>query len=222
MLLNKTGIKAKSIILLSGGLDSTVSATIAKRRSNPLFALTFDYGQRAAAMEILASQKVCRALKIRHKVVKLPWFREFKRLIMLAGKKAVRPEDFNSKKVWIPNRNGLFINIAACYAEYFNARLIITGFNREEAREFPDNRVEFMESINITLKYSTLKRVRVISYVAKFTKMEIYELGLKYRAPLKYVYWCYLGKKRPCGRCASCRKVKGLNLRYGGTVVQSG
>jgi len=51
-------MKPKSIILLSGGLDSTVSASIATKRTKPLFALTFDYGQRAAKMEISASKKI--------------------------------------------------------------------------------------------------------------------------------------------------------------------
>jgi len=200
--------KLKSIILLSGGLDSTVSATIAKRRTNPLFALTFDYGQLAAKMEIESSRKICKVLKIKHKVVKVPFFKEFDTLLMLRSDRKLNSKEFRDiENLWVPNRNALFINIAACYAEYYGASLIISGFNKEEAREFPDNKPQFVAAINHSLMYSTLKRVKVRSYVSDYTKSQIYKIGLKYKAPLKYIYVCYLGEKKMCGACASCKKL---------------
>ncbi len=199
--------RPKSIILLSGGLDSTVSAAIAKKQTTPRFALTFDYGQRAAKMEVHASKRICRALKINHKVVKLPFFAEFKGLTMLRSRAKVNTKQFTKlKDVWIPNRNGLFINIAACYAEYYNADIIITGFNREEAAEFPDNKPQFIAAVNHALIYSTLSRVKVVSYVSDYTKQQIYQLGLRIKAPLEHIYVCYLGRKKMCGECASCRR----------------
>lgn len=214
-ILDAVNIKPKSIILLSGGLDSTVSAAIAVKKTQPLFALTFDYGQRAAKMEILASKKICQALKIKHKVIKLPFFKEFKRLIMLRYHNKVRIKDFNKfKNVWVPNRNGLFINIAACFAEYYNADLIVTGFNLEEAQEFPDNTPQFVKAINKSLQLSTLKKMRVISYVANYTKKEIYKIGLKIKAPLQYIYSCYLGNRKMCGVCASCKRLSSIKFRF--------
>jgi len=206
-------MKPKSIILLSGGLDSTVSAVIAKKKTQPLFSLTLDYGQRAAKMEILAARKICRALKINHKVVKIPFFKEFSNLVMIDPRKKVNIKKFSVlKDVWVPNRNGLFINIAACYTEYYGADLIVTGFNREEAQEFPDNTLQFMALMNKTLKYSTLTQVKVKSYVSDYDKKEIYKIGLKYNAPLKYIYSCYLGGKKMCGKCASCQRLKKLGI----------
>ena len=201
-------MKHKSVILLSGGLDSTVCAAVAGRRTQPLFALTFDYRQRAAKMEIAASRKICRVLRIKHKVVQLPFFREYKKLAMLDHKKGVSIKRLSKlEDVWIPNRNGLFINVAACYAEYYGARCIITGFNREEAQEFPDNSARFLQAINRSLSYSTLSKIKVKSYVVDLSKKEIYRLGLKYKAPLEYVYSCYLGGEEMCGRCASCKRL---------------
>jgi len=200
-------MKPKSIILLSGGLDSTVSATIAVKKTKPLFALTIDYGQRAAKMEIFASRKICKFLKIKHRVIKLPFFKEFKRCALIGRPVKTGHKKFLSiKDVWVPNRNGLFINIAASFADYYGADLIVTGFNREEAREFPDNTIKFLKIINKDLALSTLKRVKIISYVADYTKKEIYQKGLKIDAPLEYVYPCYLGYERMCGRCASCQR----------------
>lgn len=200
-------MKTKSIILLSGGLDSTVSASIARQKTDPLFALTFDYGQRAGRMELDAAQKICRSLRIKNKAVKLPFFEEFRRLMLLHSEKAEGKKFQKVESLWVPNRNGLFINIAACYAEYYGADLIITGFNREEACEFPDNSTAFMVAINESLRYSTLSSVKVESYVADLTKKEIYQLGIKYKAPLELVYSCYLGEKEMCGKCASCKRL---------------
>jgi 7-cyano-7-deazaguanine synthase len=206
-------VRPKSIILLSGGLDSTVSAAIACQKTNPLFALTFDYGQRAARMEIRAARRICRALKIKHRMVKLPFFKEFKKLRLLGRTTRARPHDFKKlEDVWIPNRNSLFINVAACYAEYYGANVIITGFNRDEAQEFPDNKPQFIAAINHSLMYSTLKKIKVDSYVADYTKKQIYKMGKRYKAPLHYVYSCYLGGKKMCGKCASCRNLlKAIN-----------
>ncbi len=196
-------MKPKSIILLSGGLDSTVSATIAVKNTKPLFALTIDYGQRARKMEIYASKKICHALKIKHRVIKLPFFKEFKECHLITNYKL--PTTINS--IWVPNRNALFINVAGCFAEYYKADLIVTGFNLEEASEFPDNTKDFINAINKTLQFSTLKKIKVVSYVANYTKKEIYKLGLKYKAPLEYVYSCYLGGRKMCGICPSCKKL---------------
>ncbi len=194
-----------------------VSATIAKKKTNPLFTLTFDYGQRAVKMEILAAKKICRALRIKHKVVQISFFDEFKKLVMLSKRRTIAIKNFKRlKDVWVPNRNGLFINIAACYAEYYGADLIITGFNLEEAREFPDNTPEFISAANLALAYSTLNKVKVRSYVAGLTKKEIYKAGLYHKAPLNYIYSCYLGSKRMCGKCASCLRLKRV-LQYNDT-----
>jgi 7-cyano-7-deazaguanine synthase len=200
-------MKPKSIILLSGGLDSTVSATIAQQRTQPLLAITIDYGQRAAKMEIESSRKICQLLKIRHKVVSLPFFRDFSNLVLLLGKKADSRQFNKIENVWVPNRNALFINIAACYAEYHGAHVIATGFNQEEAQEFPDNSERFLQAINRCLAHSTLKRVEVKSYVLRKTKKEIYKLGIRYKAPLDHIYSCYLGGRKMCGKCASCIKL---------------
>jgi len=203
-------MKPRSIILLSSGLDSLVSATIAGKRTAPVFALTFDYCQRAAKMEIFYSRKICQYLGIHHKIIRLPFFKDFSGRALIG--KSARSAAGRFRKVadvWVPNRNALFINIAASYAEQFQADLIVTGFNREEAAEFPDNSSAFVRAVNRSLRFSTLRRVRVISYVQGDSKKEIYRLGLKLAAPLKYAYSCYLGGKKMCGKCASCRRLLG-------------
>jgi len=201
--------KRRSVVLLSGGLDSTVSATIAAKRTRPLFALTFDYGQRAARMEIRAARTISKALRIPHKTVKIPFFKTFKNIALLRSQKKPSAQSLSRiHNVWVPNRNGLFINIAACYAEHHRVDLIVTGFNREEAEQFPDNTPQFIAAINHSLMFSTLTTPKVVSYVMNYRKKQIYRLGLRYNAPLQHIYSCYRGRKEMCGKCASCKRLQ--------------
>ena len=158
-------------------------------------------------MEIAASQKISRYLRIPHRVVTLPFFREFKKCSLIEQEAGQRQPRLNRlSDVWVPNRNGLFVNVAACFAEYFQAGLIVTGFNRDEAQEFPDNTTRFTRAVNGSLACSTLTKVRVKSYVAAYTKIEIYKLGMKLGVPFELTYSCYRGRKKMCGVCASCRR----------------
>ncbi len=199
--------RQKSIILLSSGLDSLVSTAVAVEKTRPVCAITFHYGQRAAAMEIIHARRICRHYRLRHLVVPLPFFRYFNRRLLDHRKKISVRQFQRLSDLWVPNRNAVFVNVAACFAEYFQAGLIITGFNREEAAEFPDNRPAFVKAVNASLARSTRSRVRVVSYVQNLTKRKIYQLGCWLAAPLELVYSCYLGAEKMCGRCASCRRL---------------
>ena len=125
----------QSIILLSGGLDSTVSAY---ESSHPILALTFDYGQRAAKKEIEAAKKTADRLSIPQQIIPLPWLKEVTTTSLVNLEKPIpylKNEELDKKletlssaaQVWVPNRNGLFINIAACIAEAMNAQEIVAA-----------------------------------------------------------------------------------------------
>jgi 7-cyano-7-deazaguanine synthase len=207
----------KTIVLLSGGLDSTVSTSIALKKSRVVLALTFDYGQRAARREIEAARKFCRFWKIKHRIVKLPWLAEITNTALVNRSKNipnVKKSDLNNStiarayertsKVWVPNRNALFINVAAAFAESLDADTIVTGFNKEEAATFPDNSKRFVSLINKALICSTMKRPKVISYTQEMTKADMVNYAIRNGVPLKYCWPCYEGGKKLCGRCESC------------------
>ena len=215
----------KAITLLSGGLDSFVSTSIARRKHRIVLAITFDYGQRAARREIAAAVKICKLWKIKHKVIKLPWLARItdtalvnkSRALPFLSKSALRnkgTQERSARAVWVPNRNGLFINIAASFAESLDAELIITGFNKEEAATFPDNSAKFVKSINGTLKLSTLKlgtqkpgtlkHPKVISFTQRMAKLDMARYALSHDLPIEFCWPCYEGGKNLCGRCESC------------------
>ncbi|MFH1452357.1 MAG: 7-cyano-7-deazaguanine synthase QueC [Armatimonadota bacterium] len=199
----------KSIVLLSSGLDSTVNLAMAKKHTKVILALTFDYGQASSKKEILNSKKLCKFFKVKYKIIKLDFY---KGLIKDKKIPTIKLKDLNNikltkktaQKIWFPNRNALFINIAAAFAEKLKADIIIAGFNKEEAKTFPDNSKEFVNCINRTLKYSALSGIIAKSYTQDLTKKEIVKLGIKLNAPFKYIWPCYKGGKKPCGACESC------------------
>lgn len=207
------------VILLSGGLDSVVNVSMALEKGKVLLALTFDYGQRAAGREIEASRNVCAHYSIQHRVVHLPWLGQIAPSSLIRGTEEVprmteadladaEKTRKSARLVWVPNRNGVFINVAASFAESLGVGLIVTGFNREEGETFPDNTSKFLDAVNAALEYSTLNRVRVISYTSGMDKKEIVQAGLQRRALFQEVWSCYLGREKMCGGCESCLRLK--------------
>ncbi len=209
------------IVLLSGGLDSTVAlALFLEREGSVQMALTFAYGQRATEKEIAAARRIAAHYGLAHRVIALPFLEEQTRTA-LVNREANLPcldwaelDDMghaqqSANSVWVPNRNGLFLNVAAVFAENLGEPCsLITGFNREEAATFADNSEEFMEAINRSLAYSTLEKVTVVSPTARLTKAEIVQEGLRLGVPLRYVWSCYEDGERLCGVCESCRRLK--------------
>lgn len=202
----RTSRTYRSVVLLSGGLDSAVNLALAARYRAPVFALTFDYGQRAARAEVRAARKLCSFYGVEHRVVALPWFRELlPRALAKAGSRLPsRPDDANA--VWVPNRNGVFVAVAAAFAEALGAPVVVAGFNAEEAAQFPDNSPPFVAACNRSLRYSAARPVKVVSYTISADKTAVVRKGLRLGVPLEYVYPCYGEGPRPCGRCASCRR----------------
>lgn len=208
----------KSIILLSGGLDSFVSLALAKKEYNIELALTFDYGQKSVNQEIAASKKICDYYKIEHKVIKLDWLKEITQTSLVSEKEVPKTtlEDLSSDEfvnksavsVWVPNRNGAFLNIAAAYADSYDFDYIIFGANKEEGTTFPDNTQEFIDKINASFEYSTLKKPKVLAPLINSDKNDIVKTAIGHNVPLEFTRSCYSTQEKHCGVCESCVRLK--------------
>lgn len=215
-----------SVILLSGGLDSSANLAFTEFFDEPILALTLDYGQRSSRQEILAAQKIADYYQVPHRVVGLPWLGELGgsaltqkdqslpqlKLSELDHEKVTREA---AKAVWVPNRNGLFINVAAAIAESMKAAQVVVGFNKEEAATFPDNSSAFLGVSTLSLKYSTATGVKVGCYTDMMTKPEIVQalenLSLRHgykKFPYHLVWSCYEGGSEPCNNCESCKRLE--------------
>lgn len=207
----------KSIVLLSGGLDSSVSLAQALRETDVALSLTFDYGQKSAYKEKEAAADLSSYYSISHRVLELNFLKEITRTTLVSNEDLPEPGfsdlDDHDKSgasaalVWVPNRNGLFINIAASFAEAYKCDIIVTGFNREEAATFPDNSQDFVSAANFALSFSTLQKVRLVSYTQQLDKVEIVKLGMTLGLPFQYIWSCYRGEEKMCGRCESCMRL---------------
>ena len=203
----------KSIILLSGGLDSLVSLGLTKEKLNVTLALTFDYGQKSAQKEIEASAKICEYYNIEHKILKLDFLKEITNTALVSGKKLPSGDELNdevqsAKSVWVPNRNGLFLNIAGSYADSFGFENIIIGANKEEAQTFPDNSAEFIDSANKEFEYSTMVKAKVVAPLLNYNKNDIVMLALSNGIPLELTMSCYQSGEYHCGICESCMRLR--------------
>lgn len=209
--------RASVVVLLSAGLDSAFNLLKAQEQFNVALALTFNYGQRAAAREIDGAKKLASHYKVPHQVVDLPWFKDFtrstlvNRTLRVPTGSDVKIDDLarsreTAKSVWVPNRNGIFLNIAAGFAEGLGASFVIPGFNLEEAQTFPDNSVAFMKSLDACFNFSTQSRVNTHCYSANLIKPQIVKEAKRLGLPFGMLWPCYQDGEKWCGTCESCQR----------------
>jgi len=203
------------VTLLSGGLDSTVASYAALQLGPVALALVFDYGQHAAKREVEAARAIAKRLKAECKVIKLPFLEEVTKTSLVMNEKVIpqikmaqlddrSAAEKSAAQVWVPNRNGLFLNVAATLAEGLGFSEVVVGFNAEEAVTFPDNSANFVSRAESFFELSTLSRVKVSAPTIGMTKTEIVKEGLKWDVPFSEIWSCYRGCKKMCGRCESC------------------
>lgn len=205
----------KSVVLLSGGLDSTVNLYQAVKNGKALLALTFDYGQRAAVSEIKAAQKISQALNVPHQVIELPFFKTWGQSSLVdRGMTVPVREDVQiqslavsqktAHSVWVPNRNGVFLNLAAGFAESLQADFVVPGFNIEEASTFPDNSAAFAQALDHSFSFSTRNKVKVKCWTLDLDKTQIVKKGQELGVPFEDIWPCYFGEQERCRECESC------------------
>ena len=204
----------RAVVLLSGGLDSTVTAAVAKQEGCDLFLLTIAYRQRHA-VEIEQAKQVAAALGVQnHLVVDVD-------LRALGGSALtgdlVVPKDRREQEraqgipiTYVPARNLIFLSLAAAHAEVVGASVIYFGANVLDYSGYPDCRPEFIRAFEQAVAAGTKSgvegaRLEVRAPLLTLSKAEIIQWGMKLQAPLHLTHSCYdpIGTVA-CGRCDSC------------------
>lgn len=212
--------RKRSVVLLSGGLDSAANLAFCREYDEPILAITVKYGQRAQDQEVSAARKICEVYKVKHQVLDLSWVGNLGGSSLTSNATDVPKIETSelddrditlesAKSVWVPNRNGILINAAAAIAESLKAERVVVGFNSEEAATFPDNSEEFIKRSTRALEYSTSNQIQVFCYTTDKNKKQIVnELELLPNSfPFDLVWSCYLGGEKACGACESCRRL---------------
>ncbi|MEI8015674.1 MAG: 7-cyano-7-deazaguanine synthase QueC [Nitrospira sp.] len=209
-----TPTRNRAVILASGGLDSTVTAAIAKQDGCELFFLTMAYGQRHA-VEVERARQVAAALGVaNHLVMNLDL-----RAIggsALTGPTAV-PKSREGKErsrtipaTYVPGRNLIFLSLAAAHAEVVGASFIYFGANVLDYSGYPDCRPEFIRAFETTVKEGTKagmegNPLHVKAPLLMLSKADIIRQGIKLHVPFHLTHSCYdPAGDLACGRCDSC------------------
>jgi len=201
----------KCVVLFSCGIDSTSALFWALKKYETVQALTFDYGQRHR-IEIAMTKILTRKLKIPHKILKVD-------LTQIGGSALTDlnlplPEHKEALEsgpplTYVPFRNGIFLSLAAAWAEVQGIQDIVCGFNVIDSPDYPDTRQEFVEAmekaVNLGTKASSSpKKFRIITPFIDMKKSEIIRQGLSLGADFSYSVSCYSGQEVPCEKCSSC------------------
>ncbi len=227
-------VKKSAIILLSGGLDSTVCLWWAKSQPyDEVNCITFEYGSKEEVVLKKVTKKLGELAEVdNHEFLSLDFLSDFSKRIdssLTQGSTKELPKlsteeldnleasSESARSVWIPARNLLFLSIAGAYSETIGGEVdILTGFNIEEGTTFPDNTQEFIDDFTRTASRGIMNaKVNVTSPIVRMNKSEIVDLGLKLKVPFSYSNSCYdpqgfNDKNQPihCGQCESCLRRK--------------
>ncbi len=196
-------MRETSLVLLSGGLYSSVALYWAMNRRYKVETLTFNYFLRSRK-EILSCRKIAHRAGVRNTVVNLDFLREVE-----TSKKITRnPMLKKAPKAYIHCRNSVFYGIASSLAETLDAKYIIGGHNRDDARTFPDSAPNFFDSFNKTTSLGKISKARtgkVIMPLSALDKSQVVKLGSELGVPFDLTWSCYLSRKKPCGKCTACQ-----------------
>ncbi len=200
----------KALCILSGGMDSTLSTTIALKEGYEVIALHFNYGQRTQKRELQAFRAVCDALDITIRYeIDLPFFEQIGASALLDTSIAVPTGGIEEgvPVTYVPFRNGIFLSIAAALAEKHGAEALYIGVVEEDSSGYPDCREGYIQAmeraINLGTKDETKLEIKMP--LVALSKAEIVQKSLALEAPLEYTWSCYQNSDQACGVCDSCR-----------------
>jgi 7-cyano-7-deazaguanine synthase len=205
--------KRKAVVLLSGGMDSCVTAAIANQ-SHQLALLHASYGQRTEARERRAFQEIADFYGAKDRLmIRLDSFAQIGGSALTDRKIAI-PESSDSAAhrseipiTYVPFRNAHFLSAAVSWAEVIGANAIFVGAVAEDNSGYPDCRPEYYRAFAELVRQGTRPEthIEIATPVIALRKSEIIRRGLELGAPLNLTWSCYQFEDEACGTCDSCR-----------------
>lgn len=196
----------KTILIYSGGMDSTTLLYKLRAVGDRVFCLSFDYGQRHRK-ELQSAQKICRRLKVLHKIVDITAVKNFMGGSALTSKIKV-PEghyaDQSMRITVVPNRNMIFLALAIAQAVSLKFDRIAMAVHAGDHAIYPDCRPAFIKGMRTVSKIANYQKIDIYTPFLHVTKRAIAKIGRKLGVPYELTWTCYKGLKKPCEKCGAC------------------
>jgi len=198
----------QAIVLLSGGMDSCVCATLAAKRKRTA-AIHVSYGQRTEVRERKAFELICDHLRITHRLaIRNDVLRSIGGSALTDLNIQVPESEHIGVEIpvtYVPFRNAHLLSAAVSWAEVIDAREIYIGAVEQDSSGYPDCRPAYYRAFNEVIKTGTRDgNIEIITPLIGMRKFEIVQLGLELGAPLDLTWSCYSRENRACGVCDSC------------------
>ena len=201
--------KLKAVVLMSGGMDSCVTAAIA-RQNCEIAALHAGYGQPTEGRELQSFHALADHFgAIQRLTVKLDHFRAIGGSSLTDSAMPIHDADLANREIpntYVPFRNAHFLSIAVSWAEVLGAARIFIGAVWEDSSGYPDCRPEYYDAFNKVIRAGTrpATNITIETPLIHLSKRDIVKRGVELGAPFHLTWSCYEGGRTPCGKCDSC------------------
>jgi 7-cyano-7-deazaguanine synthase len=199
-----------AVCLVSGGMDSCVTAAIAKNENDEIAFLHVSYGQRTEARERKAFNDIADFYNIEKRLdVSIEYLTRIGGSSLTDKSIEVSDANLDAKEIptsYVPFRNANMLSIATSWAEVLGANRIYVGAVAEDSSGYPDCRPEFYEAFEKTIDAGTKPetRIEIRTPIIHLSKAEIVRKGIELNAPLHLSWSCYKSEDAACGACDSC------------------
>ncbi len=214
-------MRKKAVCIMSGGMDSTLSAYIMKERGYDIIALHFNYSQRTQKKELECFRDICEDLGVIKKYeIDLDFFKSIGASALTDSSIKVPTGGIEDgvPVTYVPFRNGIFLSIAAAVAEKHGAFKVSIGVVEEDSSGYPDCRENFIDSFQKSINLGTKDDtgISIERPLVKLKKEQIVSEAFELDVPLHLTWSCYQNDDIACGVCDSCRlRLKGFELAGG-------
>jgi len=201
---------SKAIILVSGGMDSCVTAAMACAENESLAFLHISYGQRTEARERRAFNDIADHYGVEKRLdISIEHLAKIGGSSLTDESIAVTEADLTATEIptsYVPFRNANMLAIATSWAEVIGANAIYIGAVAEDSSGYPDCRPEFYTAFQQTIDTGTKPdtQIEIRTPIIQLSKAEIVKKGIELNAPLHLPWSCYRSEDLACGTCDSC------------------
>jgi len=202
--------RKRAVCIMSGGMDSTLSAYMMRDAGYEIIAVHFNYEQNTQKKELECFHNITQALNVANKyVLNLDFFKQLGASALTDSSIDVPTNGIEEgvPVTYVPFRNGIFLSMAAAIAEKECASILSIGVVEEDSSGYPDCREEYIKAMQNAINLGTKEetRIEIKMPLVHLKKSQIVAEALKRNVPLELTWSCYKNEERACGLCDSCR-----------------